>query len=76
MQSLSDDERRNILGEVLMDELKTIHEYVKEIPDLKKRISRLEEATNRSAQRLDVDEAILKAHELDIRTINRHLSIA
>lgn len=32
MQSLSDDERKEVLGEVLADELKLITEYVKDVP--------------------------------------------
>jgi hypothetical protein len=34
MENLSFDEQRLILGEVLLDELKAIHEYVKDIPQL------------------------------------------
>jgi len=76
MQSLSDDERRDILGEVLMDELKAIHEYVKEIPDLKKRIGKLEDKMDQVWDRFNIDESILKAHDIDIRIINSRLSIA
>ena len=36
MDSLSDDERKKVLGEVLMDELKAIYEYVKEIPVIRR----------------------------------------
>jgi hypothetical protein len=36
MQSLNDDERKEVLGEVLADELKTILEYVKDVPLIKK----------------------------------------
>ena len=35
MQSLNDEERKDVLGEVLSDELKTILEYVKDLPVLK-----------------------------------------
>jgi hypothetical protein len=34
MQSLSDDERREILGEILADELKAIRERVQDLPEL------------------------------------------
>jgi hypothetical protein len=42
MQSLSDDERRGVLGEVLSDELKVIMEYVTGIPRIERKIGRLE----------------------------------
>jgi hypothetical protein len=76
MQSLNDEERREVLGEVLMDELNAIHEYVKEIPGIKNRLDTLEEKMDKMGGRLNLDETILKAHEIDIRTINRHLSLA
>jgi hypothetical protein len=76
MQSLSDDEKREILGEVLLDELRAIHKYVKDIPDIKNRVTKLEGKMDKMGSRLDLDEAILKAHEIDIRVINQHLSLA
>lgn len=36
MQSLSDDERKEVLGEVLHGELQAILEYVKEIPGIQR----------------------------------------
>ena len=39
MQSLSDDERKAALGEVLADELKVILEYVQEIPSIKRSVT-------------------------------------
>ncbi len=42
MQSLSDDERKLVFGEVLANELKIIHEYVKDIPDINRRLVRVE----------------------------------
>jgi hypothetical protein len=37
MQSLSDDERKQVLGEVLANELKAIHELVKDVPEMKQK---------------------------------------
>ena len=42
MQSLSDDERKQALGEVLADELKAIHELVKDVPEMKQKIDVLD----------------------------------
>jgi len=47
MPGLNDDERRQVLGEVLMDELKAIREYVQDIPAIKHDVQRL---------KTDVDE--------------------
>ena len=40
MQNLSDKERKGVLGEVLMDELKAIREYVEDIPAIKKDLAK------------------------------------
>ena len=42
MQSLSDDERKQALGEVLAEELKAIHELVKDVPEMKQKIDVLD----------------------------------
>jgi hypothetical protein len=60
MQDLSDEERREALGEVLADELKAILEYVKDIPQIKEDLTIVK-----------IDVANLKEkfnmHEADIR---------
>jgi len=43
MQSLNDEERREILGDVLADELKVIREYVQDVPELKQGINDLKQ---------------------------------
>jgi DNA repair ATPase RecN len=68
MQSLSDDERRQVLGEVLSDQLQAILEYVQEIPFIKQEIHEVKE-------RLTSVEQIVKGHEVDIRQIRQHLAI-
>ena len=42
MQSLNDDERKQVLEEVLADELKAIHELVKDVPEMKQKIDILD----------------------------------
>lgn len=69
MQSLDDDERKDILGEVLFDELKAIREYVSEIPAIKRKLNEVD-------QRLIEVERIVKIHEVDIRQIRQHLQLA
>jgi 2-phospho-L-lactate guanylyltransferase (CobY/MobA/RfbA family) len=41
MQGLSDDERKQVLGEVLMDELKAISEYVQVLPIIQRDVEQL-----------------------------------
>lgn len=43
MQSLNNDERKQVLGEVLSDELKVILEYVKDVPIIKRQVDKLKE---------------------------------
>lgn len=69
MQSLDDDERKDILGEVLFDELKAIREYVSEIPAIKRKLNEVD-------QRLIEVERIVKIHEVDIRQVRQHLQLA
>ena len=67
MQSLSDDEKRQVLGEVLSDQLQAILEYVKEIPDIKRRITTIEEDV------ADI-KITLQMHELDIRYLRSKIA--
>ena len=67
MQSLNDDERREILGEVLLDELRVIREYVQDIPGMKQQIHEINE-------RLIVVEGVVNAHEFDIRQLRQQLA--
>ena len=46
MQSLNDDERTEVLGGVLADELKASHEYVKDIPMIKQAIHQIKANTD------------------------------
>jgi hypothetical protein len=76
MQSLSKNEQRQVLGEVLSDQLKAILEYVQEIPAVKRKLAEVDERLINVEQRLIVVEAVVKSHEADIRHIKRHLQPA
>jgi len=67
MQSLSHDEQRQVLGEVLADQLQAILEYVQEIPFIKRKMEAMDE-------RLIEVERITRAHEVDIRYIRSKLA--
>ena len=67
MQSLNDDERRDVLGEVLADELKVITEYVKEVPSVKNELHQVHATVNEINDRLTTIEAVVREHETDIK---------
>jgi hypothetical protein len=62
MQSLSDDERKQALGEVLADELKAIHELVKDVPEMKQKIDVLDS----DMKEVKSDIKVIKAAVTDI----------
>jgi hypothetical protein len=57
MQSLNDKERKEVLGEVLSDELKVIMEYVKDVPYIKRKVDTLE----KDIQEVKSDIKVVKA---------------
>lgn len=67
MQSLNDDERKAVLGEVLSDELKAILEYVKEVPALRQELHQVHATVNDISERLHVIEHVVKEHESEIK---------
>lgn len=71
MQSLHDDERNQVLGGVLADELKAIHEYVKDIPIIMRELHQVKSITNEVNDRLSIIETVVKDHESDIRSLKR-----
>lgn len=67
MISLNDEERREVLGEILMDELKAIHECVADIPVIKADIAMLKEDVSELKDDMKVVKVVLRDHEKDIR---------
>ncbi len=63
MRSLNDDERKEVLGELLADELKTILGYVKDIPALHEEVLQLYATVNDISNRLNILEHVAKEHE-------------
>jgi hypothetical protein len=69
MQDLSDDERREVLGEILMDELKSIGEYVKDVPKIQEEVHQIHATVDDMNGRLRVFEHVLKEHEGEIQQL-------
>ena len=66
MQSLNDDERKEVLGEVLADGLKAIAEYVKDVPAIKEELHQVHATVSEINERLSVMEHVVRGHEADI----------
>lgn len=71
MQLLNDDERKQVLGEVLADELRAISGYVKDVPAMQRELHQVNATVNDISDRLNVIEHVLKEHETDIRGLKR-----
>jgi hypothetical protein len=59
MQSLNDGERIEVLGEVLVDELKAITEYVKDVPLMRQELHQVHATVNEINERLTVIEHVV-----------------
>jgi len=71
MQDTSDDERKDVLGEVLADELKAIMEYAKVIPNIQEEVHQVHAKVDDMNDQLKVFKHILKEHEEEITTLKR-----
>lgn len=69
MHDLSDDERKQVLGEVLMDELKAIREYVQDVPAIKADVAQLKE----DVAELKSDMKVVKAAVTDHSHVQQKL---
>jgi len=65
MDSLSDKERQEILGEVFLDELRVIREYLSDIPHIKNDLGAIK------AHIVKVD-ARLDEHDYDLKQLKQH----
>jgi hypothetical protein len=74
MQSLNDDERKDVLGEVLADELKVITEYVKDVPLVRQELHQVHATVNEINERLTVIEHVVREHESDIKQLKRKVA--
>jgi outer membrane murein-binding lipoprotein Lpp len=63
MQSVNDDEKREVLGEVLADELKAIHELVSDVPTIKKTVEALDNDMQIVKSDTKAIKAVVKNHE-------------
>ena len=69
MLNLSDDEEKQVLGEVLKDKLDAILEYVKDMPEVKEEVHQVHAIVDDTKERLSVIELVVKGHETDIKKL-------
>jgi hypothetical protein len=74
MKSLSDDERRGILGEVLHDELQAILEYVKDMPVLRQELHQVQADVAELKQDMKVVKAAVTDLSREQHDFDRRLS--
>lgn len=74
MQSLNDDERKDILGEVLSSELQAILEYVKDMPALRQELHQVHATVDNLSERFTVVEHAVRGQETDLTTLKRKLA--
>lgn len=69
MHDMSDEDRKAVFGEAILDELKAIREYLTDIPVMNKKIDVLDEKVNALQLSDNVTKAVLREHEADIRML-------
>lgn len=60
---MDDKMRKEVLSEVLMDELKAIREFVEDIPVIKQKVTKIEVDMGEVKTDLKAVKAVLKNHE-------------
>ena len=60
---MDDEMRKEVLGEVLMNELKAIREYVKEVPNIKKTVDQIDTNLEEVQTNVKAIFAVVKNHE-------------
>jgi len=67
MQNLNDDERKEVLGEVLADELKVIHELVKEVPNINSKVNKIDKDVTELKNDMKVIKAVVTEHSKQLK---------
>ena len=71
---MNDDDRKQILGEALMDELKTIREYVEDIPIIKTELQQVHAKVDDLGNEIKVIKAVVSEHESDIKALKQKIA--
>jgi len=71
MYDMVDETKKAVLGDVLMDELKAIHECVEDVPAINSKLHQVKATTDEINSRLAVIESVVKDHERDIKGLKQ-----
>ncbi len=74
MMSLTDKERLELLGEVFMDELKVIREYLSDIPLIKQDVLDLKVHMGKVEWRLENVEYAIQDHSHEIKLLKQRVA--
>jgi peptidoglycan hydrolase CwlO-like protein len=74
MQDTTDDERKDILGEVLADELKAISEYVKDVPKIQEEVHQIHAKVDDMNDQIKVFKHVLKEHEEELSSLKHKIA--
>jgi hypothetical protein len=74
MQSLNDDERKEVMGDILADELQAIREYVQDVPLIKQELHHVAAAVETISGHLSVISTVVKDHESVLQKLNQKIA--
>lgn len=74
MQDLSDEDRREVLGEVLMDELKVIREYLEDLAPVKQDVAVLKQDMAEVKSDIKVIKAVVIDHNVHLKMHDREIA--
>ena len=71
MHDMSDEDRKAVFGEAILDELKAIREYLTDIPIIKEDVKDLQVRMTRVEDGMNVTKVVLREHESEIQSLKR-----
>ncbi len=74
MQDLDDEDRKQVLGEVLHDELKIIKEYLEDLPLIKQKVTKIQEDVEGLKSDMKVVKTILRERDTQLNTHEHRLA--
>ncbi|MBX6333937.1 hypothetical protein IRY61_01185 [Candidatus Saccharibacteria bacterium] len=69
MHDIDDETRKEVLGEILMDELKAIREYVEDVPKMNQKVHQISATLDEVNERMAVLEAVVREHDAELRKL-------
>lgn len=72
MQDLTDDDRRQVLGEILMDELKALREGISMLPT-RQEFKKLEEKFDKMSDDIDAIKSVTRNHSSKLQNHEQRL---